>query len=91
MPLTSIPAYVATVGEDHTVVLPDEIPVGSKVTITVIPYSVPNELDEQARRARFEATLAAIREASTTETTPLAISDTELDVLIKKARKSPRS
>jgi hypothetical protein len=89
MSLTSTPAYVATVGEDHTIVLPEEIPVGAQVTITVIPSSVPNKHDDDARRARFEATLAAIQAASTVGATPPAISDAELDALIKKARKAP--
>ena len=89
MPLTSTPAYIATVGEDHTIVLPEDIPVGAQVTITMIPSSAPNEHDE-ARRARFAETLAAIHAASTTETAPPAISDSELDALIKRARKAPR-
>ena len=91
MSLTSTPAYVATVGEDHTIVLPEEIPVGAQVTITVIPSSVPDPHDGGTRRARFEETLAAIHAASTVETTPPAISDAELDALIKKARKAPRN
>jgi hypothetical protein len=90
MSLTSTPAYVATVGEDHTIVLPEEIPIGAKVTITVIPSSVPNQHDDEARRARFEETLAAIRTASTAEIIGSAISDAELDALIKRARKAPR-
>ena len=89
MSLTSTPAYIATVGEDHTIVLPEEIPVGAQVTITVIPSSIPNGHDDEARRARFEATLAAIRTASTAEIIPPAFSDAELDALIKKARKGP--
>jgi hypothetical protein len=89
MSLTSTSAYVATVGEDHTIVLPEEIPVGAQVTITVIPSSVPNEHDE-ARRARFEETLAAIHAALTVEAPGPTISDAELDARIKKARKAPR-
>jgi len=89
MPLTSTPAYIAIVGEDHTVVLPEEIPIGAQVTITVIP-PVQNQLDDRARSARFAETLAAIR-AATNAPNPPAISDTELDVLIKKARKASYS
>ena len=89
MSLTSTPAYIAIVGEDHTIILPEEIPVGAQVTITVILPTAPNELDE-TRRARFEETLAAIHAASVVETPAPAISDQELDTLIKKARKAPR-
>ena len=90
MTLTSTPAYVATVGEDHTIVLPDEIPVGAKVTITVIPANVPTDHDEDARRTRFEETLAAIHAASNVGITSSAGPDGDLDALIKKARKAPR-
>jgi hypothetical protein len=89
MTITTTPAYIATVGDDHTVVLPEEIPVGARVTITVIP-SVSDQQDGEARSARFSATLAAIQAASA-RTTPPAISDAELDTLIKKARKTSQS
>ena len=86
MTLTSTPAYIATVGADYTIVLPEEIPVGAQVTITVIPTNVPNQPDDEARRSRFDETLAAIRAASVADTTSPTISDAELDSLIKTAR-----
>jgi hypothetical protein len=88
MPLTSTPAYIVTVGADHTVVLPKEIPVGSQVTITVIPSSALDQQDDAARHARFGETLAALQSASTTGATPATVSDADLDSLIKKARKA---
>ena len=87
MTITTTPAYIATVGDDHTIVLPEEIPVGARVTITVIP-SVSDQLNGEARSARFSETLAAIQAAASVRTTPPAISDAELDALIKKARKA---
>jgi hypothetical protein len=88
MTLTSTHAYIAIVGADHTIVLPEEIPVGAQVTITVIPPGVSEQRDDEARRSRFEETLAATRAASTIESTEP--SEAELDALIKKARKAPR-
>jgi predicted SPOUT superfamily RNA methylase MTH1 len=90
MTITTTPAYIATVGDDHTIVLPEEIPVGARVTITVIP-SVSDQQDGEARSARFSETLAAIQAAANARTTPPAISDAELDALIKKARKASQS
>src|SRR5262245_32547510 len=89
MTLTLTPAYIASVGADRTIVLPEEIPVGALVTITVIPSDLLDQRDDTARRSRFEETRAAIRATSTTETTPPAISDAQLKALIKKARKAP--
>jgi hypothetical protein len=90
MTITTTPAYIATVGDDHTIVLPEEIPVGARVTITVIPTG-PNQQEDEARSARFAETLAAIQAAARARTTPPAISDAELGALIKKARKASRS
>ena len=88
MTLTTTPAYIAIVGEDHTIVLPDEIPVGAQVTITVIPSGMPDQKEEEARHSRFEVTLNAIKAAPTA--TAKELSDAELDALIKKARKAPQ-
>jgi hypothetical protein len=89
MPLTSTPAYIATVGEDRTIVLPAEIPIGAQVIITVVP-AVQNQSDDQAYSTPFATTLAAIRAAANMPTPP-AISDAELDALIKKARRASYS
>ena len=90
MTLTSTPAYVAVVGEDHIIILPTEIPIGAKVTITVVPPTELSQQDDEERQGRFGKTLAAIHEASAAGKTAPPISDTELDELIKKARKAPR-
>jgi hypothetical protein len=88
MTLTTTPAYIAIVGADHTIVLPDEIPVGAQVTITVIPTGATEQQNDELRRLRFGETLTAIKAASTARSKEL--SDAELDDLIEKARKAPR-
>ena len=88
MPLTSTPAYVVTVGADHTIILPEEIPVGSQVTITVIPSGASSQPDDAVRQAHFGEMLAAIQSALAAETESDTISDADLDALIKKARKA---
>lgn len=87
MPLTTIPAYITIVGPDHTIVLPEEIPIGAQVTITVLPPTSSLQNDE-SRSTRFAETLAAIQTASSARISPPAISDAELDALIKEARKA---
>jgi hypothetical protein len=77
-------AHIAHIQPDHTIVLPEEMPVGATVAVIVLPQ--PN--GEAARRARFEATLAAIRAAMSEGTPPLP-SEAELEALIEKARHTP--
>lgn len=79
-------AYVTTVGADRTIKLPPDMPVGATVAVIAVPTSV-SELDAEARRARFAATLAAIREASRAGAPSTNISDAELTALVEKARK----
>jgi hypothetical protein len=74
--------YIATVGPDHTIVLPEDIAVGS--TVVVVLLSTPPEYDPH-RQARFMATIEAIRAAMAIETSPLDIANTDLEALIKKA------
>lgn len=89
--MTSItPAYVATVRADHTVVLPADVPVGSKVAVVIMS---PDEGDkaEKARRARFQKVLDAIKAATEAGFTPPAISDAEIDARIERARHAYKS
>jgi hypothetical protein len=67
MTLTSTPAYIAIVGADHTIVLPEEIPVGAQVTSTVIPSGVSDQTDDETRRSHFKETLTAIKAASSAQ------------------------
>jgi hypothetical protein len=85
MTLETTQAYITTVGPDRTVVVPDDIAVGSTVAV-VLMSSTPGA--EAKRQARFAATLAAIRAASASETTPSTVTDAELEVLINKARRA---
>jgi hypothetical protein len=89
MAIEMTPAYVATVGADHTIVVPEDIPIGTTVAVIVMP-SESVKMSEEARHARFAETLAAIREASLQYSEETPISDADLDALIKKARKLPR-
>jgi hypothetical protein len=86
MSLTITSAYIAIVGEDHTIILPDDIPVGSRVSITVIPLSTQQPEDE-LRRTRFSDTLKAAQSATDAPATP-SLNDEELDALVKRARRS---
>ena len=40
MALETIPAYITKVGSDHTIVLPDEMPVCATVAVIVVPTDV---------------------------------------------------
>jgi hypothetical protein len=88
MELETIPAYITVVTADRTIVLPDDMPIGAKVAVVIMPSerSLPNEDD--ARRERFAKTLAAIKAAVESEESLSAMPDDALDELIEKARKS---
>jgi hypothetical protein len=83
MLLEKTDAYITTIGDDHQIKLPGNMPIGAKVAVILVPPDTP---DQASRQARFRATLNAIRAASQSESLP-SISDDALDVLIKKARK----
>jgi hypothetical protein len=89
MTLTSTPAYITVVGEDHIIILPKEIPIGAKVTITVVPPTELSRQGDEERQGRFGKTLTAIHEASAAGKPEPPLSDAELDDLIKKAHKAP--
>lgn len=77
-------AYVTRVSADRTIKLPPDMPVGTTVAVIAIPTSTSVE-EAEGRRARFAATLAAIREASSWPR--VDISDADLTALVEKARK----
>ncbi len=83
--LETTAAYITTVGKDHTITLPAELPVGSKVAVIVMPKETP-DATEAKRRADFESALDVIR--TLPQTPRVDISDAELDALIERARKS---
>jgi hypothetical protein len=82
MPTTITSAYITTVRPDRTIVLPDEMAVGSTVAVVLLPSN--SEPDEAARSERFKATLDAINNAAEADVV-LTISEEKLDKLIKKA------
>jgi hypothetical protein len=76
------PTHIATIRPDHTIALPNEMPVGAKVMVIVMP----DESSEAARKARFAKTMEAIRAAM--EMPLPKITEAELDTLVDKARKT---
>ncbi len=79
------PAYITTVTEDHTVVVPPDLPVGTVVAVVAVVS------DEAARQRRFSATLSAIRQAMAPRQTDVEPTDDEIDALVARARKRHRA
>lgn len=90
MALKPTPPHVTTIGTDHTIVLPHDIPEGATVAVIVLPTTIkiPDETD---RQERFAETFTAIRNAMAHEAEQPPLSDAELNALIEKARKSPKA
>lgn len=90
MSYTEHPFLVATVGEDHTLVLPNSIPSGATVGIVVLAERPSRPL---SRKERFRAALAEIEAATIhSQQNPLLMpSDAEFDALIDRARKEARA
>lgn len=89
MSISTTPAYIGTVGEGHVVSVPSEVPVGSKVAILLLPETV--EEQEAGRKERFASVLSAIGSAIAAGYTTPAVSDDELDALIRRARQQKSS
>ncbi len=81
------PAYVATVRPDHTIILPEEMPVGAQVMVILVPPKAVALESDPARAARFAATLAVIK-AAMENPIPDLPTDEELRTLVDKARKT---
>ena len=90
MSVNTTPAYIGTVDEGHTVSVPSEVPIGSKVAILLLP---PTSIDEREaeRRDRFDDVMAAIHSAIANGYTTPSISDEELDAHIRRARQQKPS
>lgn len=82
--MKTIPAFVSTVGATRTIALPDDIPVGARIAVMVITEEIVD--DHPKRRARFDAVMAAIQAAMREGFSPPAISDSEFDARIDRAR-----
>jgi hypothetical protein len=81
---------VTTIGEDRTLVLPDSIPGGATIGIIVLS-NVPRR--QLTRKERFQAALAEIEAAIIRgKHDPIQLpSDAELNALVERARKEPRT
>lgn len=85
--MSRVTTWVATVESDHTVKVPEDLPVGEQVVIMRIP-AMSTLLADPARRKRFAATRAAVRKALDQGSPRAPLSDEEIVALVKRARKT---
>lgn len=90
MNLATTSGFISIVDESHTLVLPDSIPVGTKIAIFMIP-SESATLSETNRQSRFANVMAAIRNAIADNFSAPEISDAELNERIKRARRAAKA
>lgn len=90
MSVSTTPAYIGTVDEGHVVSVPSEVPIGAKVAILLLPPTLADEREAE-RKERFDSVMTAIRSAIAAGYTTPAISDEELDVRIRRARRQKPS
>ena len=88
--ISTTPAYISTVSADHTITLPTDVPIGTRVAIIIMG---PDEIKitEKARHARFQKVLDAIKAAVDSGFTSPTISDEEIDARIERARHTYQS
>ena len=80
-------AYITTVGTDHTIRVPDNIPSGTRVAVVIV-----NPLDDAARKEHFDAVFAALRNVMMHgHDGSSAPSTDEIARLVKKARAARRA
>jgi len=87
--MTTTSAFVSIVKSDRTIAVPDNIPVGAKVAVVLLPQEELQE-DNNARNMRFQKVLEAIREAGENNFVSPQISQKELDQLIDEARQAAK-
>ncbi|MEZ4706836.1 MAG: hypothetical protein R3A44_06510 [Caldilineaceae bacterium] len=83
--MTTTSAFFSTVEANHTIVLPNSVPIGAKVAVILLPAESDND-ENVMRAARFQQVMNAIRNAINSNYTTPDISDQELNQLIKEAR-----
>ncbi len=90
MLMTTTSAYVSTVKANRTIELPEDIPVGVKVAVIVLP---PEEIEEEdtVRNRHFQRVMNAIRIAMNSNFIPPDISNQELNQLIDEARQTAKA
>ena len=78
-------AFIATVGSDHMIRVPDQIPSGSRVAVVMVDAASADT--ELARQKHFDAVMAAIRNAIDTGYDGTNVpSIEEITRLVKQAR-----
>lgn len=87
--MTTTSAFVSTVKSDRTITVPDNIPVGAKVAVVLLPQEEIYE-DSDTRNLRFQKVMDAIREANENNYSTPEISQKELDRLIDDARQAAK-
>ena len=88
--MSSFATTIAVVESDFTVKAPPGVAVGTMVLVVPIP-SMTELFHDSARRARFEATHRAIREAMRVHSGTDPISNEDIVNLVRRARQSPRA
>ena len=93
--MTTTSAYVSTVDDNRTIVLPEGIPVGARVAVILLPseeMSSEEAYKESAvRNVRFQKVMDAIRAAIGSNFTSPEVSDRELKQLIHEARQAAKA
>jgi hypothetical protein len=87
--MNAVSTVIATIEADHTVKVPNELPVGEQVMIIRVP-SITTLLKDPERRARFAATRMALLNAMQHATSTSTLSDDEIVTLVKRARKATK-
>lgn len=85
--MTMTSAFYSIVGDDHRILLPKSVPVGTKVAVVLFP-SEAAEAVETARNHRFQAVLDAVRSAMHSDFPVPTITNEELNRLIREARQN---
>jgi hypothetical protein len=89
MNLVTTAAFISTVNADHAIQLPEDIPVGAKVAVFLLPEQ-ESTVEQTARRARFERVMMAVRAAIADNFSSPTISDAELKARIQRARRASK-
>ena len=87
--MTTISAYVSIVKGNRTIELPQNIPIGAKVAVIVLPSEDIKE-ESVIRTMRFQMVMDAIRAAISSNFESPEISDQELNDLIHEARQAAK-
>ena len=76
--------FITKVDAGRIIHLPDSVPDGATVAVIVMP---PDWQEDEARQRRFTAALKEIENLAAKKSEPSAISDQDLNKLVRKLRK----